>query len=141
MSAKRIAFLSVRTILVWTIDIYNNILNSFGTLFKNGKHLAKRQEKGICLIFKTEIPHLAHRRAMRALIIASAERLKSLSVQAKFTRTLCIWTIHVPNENKSVIVIPTIKGEWATHRNCSQIIHTCLQRNICSCRDGEFRVG
>ena len=59
-------------------------------------------------------------------------------VNAKFTRTLCIWTINVPNENNSAIVIPTIRGECATHRNCSQLFHTCLQRKICYCKDGEF---
>ena len=74
--------------------------------------------------------HLAHRHALRSLIIASAERLESLFVQAKLTRFLCIWTIHVHNENKSAIVIPTIRGEGATHFNCFQLFHTCLQRNI-----------
>ena len=74
--------------------------------------------------------NLAHRRALRALITASAERLKSLVVQAKFTRILCIWAMHVPNENNSAIVIPTIRGDCATHRNCSQLFDTCLQRNI-----------
>ena len=39
---------------------------------------AKRQEKGTCLISKRNIAHLTQRRALRTLIIASAERLKSL---------------------------------------------------------------
>ena len=81
--------------------------------------------------------HLAHRRTLRTLIIASGERLRSLFVQAMFTRTLCNWTKHVPNENNSAFVIPTIRGEFATHRNCSRIFLTCLQRNNCSSRDGE----
>ena len=60
---------------------------------------------------------------------------------ANFTRTLWIWTIHVPNENNSAIVLPTIRGECATHRNCFQLFHTCLQRIIGYCRDGEIRDG
>ena len=138
ITSNRSAFLSVETILARTIDISKNILNWFWALFKNVKPLTDRQEKGNCLIFKREIAHLAHRPTLRALTIASAERLKSLFVQALSTRTLCIWTWHVPNENNSAIVIPTIRGECATHCNCSQLFQTCLQRNICSCRDGEF---
>ena len=59
-------------------------------------------------------------------------------VQAKLTRTLCFRTKHVPTEIISVIVIPTIRGECATYHNCSEIFHTCLQRNVGSCRDGEI---
>ena len=93
------------------------------------------------MIFRRNFAHLAYRRALRTLIIASAERLKSLFVQAKFTRTLCIWTIHVHIENNTDIVIPTIRGAGATRRYCSHLSHTCLQRNIGSCREGEFRDG
>ena len=59
---------------------------------------------------------------------------KSL-VQAKFTQTLFIWTIHVPDEKNSAIVIPTIRGEYTTHCSCSQNCHTCEQQKIDSCRD------
>ena len=72
---------------------------------------------------------------LRTLIIASAQGIKSLFVHVNFTQTLCIWTIHVSNKNKSAIVIPTIGGECATHCNCSQKCHTCKQQNIDSCRD------
>ena len=99
--------------------------------------MTERQERGIWLILERNIAHLAHRRALRTLIIASAERLKSVFVKANFTRTLCIGTRHVPIENNGAIVLPTIRGECATHRNCSQLFHTCLQRNI-GCRDGKF---
>ena len=58
------------------------------------------------MFFKINIAHLAHRRALQSLIIASAERLKSFSVQANFTRTLCIWTIQIPNENNSALSYP-----------------------------------
>ena len=138
ITTKRFAFLSVGTKFTRTIDISNNILNSLLALFKNVNPLTKRQEKGICLIFKRNIAHLAHRPTLRTLIIASAKGLKSLFVQAKVTQTLCVWTIHVPNENNSAIVIPTIRGECTTQCNCSRFFHTRLQRNIVSCRDGEF---
>ena len=93
------------------------------------------------MIFKRNIAHLAHRRSLRTLIIAAAERLKSLFVQAKFTRTLFIGTKHVPNEINSAIVIPTIRGECTKHRKCSRLFHTCLQCYIGSCRDSEFQEG
>ena len=67
--------------------------------------------------------------------MASAQRLKSLFVQAKLTQTLCIWTIHVSNEYNSAIIVPTIGSECATQCNCSQKCHTCQQENIDSCRD------
>ena len=130
ITTKTFSFLSVETLPTGTIDISNTILNWFCTLFKNVNPLTKWQEKGILLILKKNIAHLALRRALRTLIIASAERFKSLFVQANFTRTLCIWTIHVSNENNSSIFIPKIKGERATHCNCSQKCHTCKQQKI-----------
>ena len=72
------------------------------------------------MFFKSNIAHLTHGRALRTLIIASAERLKSLFVQAKFTQTLCIWTIHVSNDYNSAIILPKTGSECATHFNCSQ---------------------
>ena len=99
ITTNRFAFFSVETKLARTIDISNNILNCFGTLFKNVNPCTKRQEKRICLIFKRNIAHLTHRPTLRTLLLASTKRLKSLSVQAKFTQTLCIWTFHVPNKN------------------------------------------
>ena len=128
ITTNRFALLSVEAILTGTIHISNDILNWFWILFKNVNPLIKRQEKEICLVFKRNIPHLAHRCALRTLIIASAERLKSLFVQAKFTQTLCFWTIHNPNENNSAFVIRTIRGECTTHCNCSQKCHTCKQQ-------------
>ena len=137
ITTNRFAFLSVETKFSRTIHVSNNILNWFWSLFKNVNPYTKRQEKRNCLIFKTNIAHLTHRRALRALIIASVERLKSLFVQAKFTQTLCIWTIHVSNENNSAIVIPTIS--YFTHCSCSQKCYTCKQQKIYSCRDDWFR--
>ena len=83
ITAKRIAFLFVGTILGRTMDTSKNILNWFWALIKIVSALAKRQEKGGCLIFDRNIAHLAHRRALRLMIIASAEKLKNLIVQAK----------------------------------------------------------
>ena len=141
ITTNRFAFLSVETILARTIDISNNILNWFWVLFKNVNPLTGRQKKGFSLIFKRNIAHLAHRLTLRTLIIASAKWLKSLFVQAKSIWTLCIWTINVPIENNCAIIVPTMKGECATQCNCSQLFHTCLQRNIGSYRDGEFHDG
>ena len=81
--AKRFAFLSFETILARTIHIFNSLLNWFWTLFKNVYPLTKRQEKGICWIFERNLAHLAHRLALRTLIIASAERLKSLFMRQR----------------------------------------------------------
>ena len=122
---NRFAFLSVETRLGRSIHISNNFLNWFWSLFKNVNSLTKRQEKGVYLFFKRNIAHLGHRSTLQTLIIASAKRFKSLFVQAKFTQTLCIWTIHVPNENNSTIVIRTIS---ATHHNCSEKCYTCKQQ-------------
>ena len=132
ITTNRFIFLSVETILARTINNFNNILNCFGTLFKNVNPCTKRQEKGICLIFKRNIAHLTHGRTLRTMIIASAERLKSLFVKAKFTQTLCIWAIHVPNDINDTIVIRKIS---ATHRNCSEKCYTCRQQKIYSFRD------
>ena len=133
ITTKRFTFLSVET-----KHISNNFLNCLWSLFKNVNPLTKRQEKGVCLFFKRNIAHLSHRSTLQTLIIASAKRLKSFFVLAKFNQTLCIWTIHVSNENHSAIVIPTIGGECATHCNCSQKCHTCRQQKIDSCRDDWF---
>ena len=135
ITTNRFAFLSVETILARRIHISNNILNCFWFLFKNVNPLTKRQEKGVCWIFKRNIAHLAHIPTLRTLIIASAKRLKNLFVEAKFTLTLCIWTIHVPNDNIGTFVIRTVRGQCATHCYCSQKYHTCKQQKIDSCRD------
>ena len=76
------------------------------------------------------IAHLPHRRALRTLVIACAERLKSLFVQAKCTQTLFIRTIHVSKDINNAVVKPIIRGQCTTHRECSQIFHTRLQRNL-----------
>ena len=141
VTAYRFTFLSVEKTLAGTIGISNNILTWYWRFFKYVNPLTKRQTKGICLIFRRKIAHLAHRRALWTLVIASAERLKCLFVQTKFTRTLCFPTIHVPSGNNSAIVTHKIRGECATDRKCSPLFHTCLQRNISSSRNGDFRDG
>ena len=132
ITTNRFTFLSVETILARTKGISNNILNCFRTLFKNVNPCTKRQEKGICLIFKGNIAYLTNRPTLRTLLIAAAERLKSLFVKAKFTQLPCIWAIHVTNDNNGTIVIRKIS---VTHRNCSEKNHTCKQQKIDSCID------
>ena len=109
ITVKRFAFLSVETILARTIRNSNKILNWFWIILKSVNPSAKPQENGTRLVFERNIAHLAHCRALRTLMIASAERLENLFVQAKFTRTLCIWIIHVPNENSSAFVSHTFR--------------------------------
>ena len=50
-------------------------------VFKITNPLAKLQENPISLLFKENIPHLAHGLALRTFIVASDERLKSLFVR------------------------------------------------------------
>ena len=76
---------------------------------------------------------------MKTLIVASFKALESPFVHAKYVSTHCIRTIHVPNIVNYAFVILRIKSEL--HRNCSQLFHTCLQRNIGCCRGGELRDG
>ena len=135
----RFAFLCVETELSRTVHISNNFLNWLWSLFKNVNSLTKRQEKGVFFLFKKNIAHLAHRLTLWTLIIASAKRLKGLFVQAKFTQTLFIWTIHVSNENNSAIVKATIRGKFAAHCKFSQKCYSCKQQKINSCRDVWFR--
>ena len=77
ITVKRSTLLFVKTILARTKNISNNILNRNWTLLKNVNPSTKRQEKAIRLIFKRKFAQLAHRPALRTLIIASAQKLKS----------------------------------------------------------------
>ena len=43
-----------------------------------------------------------------------------------------------PIKLKTADVMALIKLESATYRNCSQLFHNCLKRNIGSCRSGNF---
>ena len=90
------------------------------------------------LLFKEKVALLTGGRALRTLIVASAERLISLFVHARYTRAHCIRTIHVPNKLYNAFVISTNRAESATHCVCSQIFHACFQRNFGSCGGGEF---
>ena len=102
---------------------------------------AKLQEKRICLFFRENIAHLTHGLALGPWIVASAEKYKSVFVHAKYILTHCYPTIHVLKKFTNAFVIPTIRGESATHHKCSQFFHNSLQRNIGSCRGGEFGDG
>ena len=125
----------------WSIHIYTKILNWFLRPLKNNNPSANLQERRIDLLFQGSIAHLTRWRAVRTLIVASVERLKNPFVHAKYIQTPCNWTIHAPNRLNNAIVIPRKRSECTTHRNCSQLVHTCLQRNIGSWRDAEFRDG
>ena len=93
------------------------------------------------LVFKENIAHLKHGPALKTLMVASVERLKSLFVHAKYTQARCFRTMHVPIKFNNAFVIPRITRECTAHRNCSDLFHTCLQRNIGSCTGGKFRDG
>ena len=80
ITIKTLPFVPVETKLTRTKDSSTNILSWFWTLFNNVNPSAKPQEKGICLIFKKNVAHLAHRRALRSLIFASS---KSVSWSAQ----------------------------------------------------------
>ena len=135
MTTKRFPYLSVGTILDRAIDISNNILDRFWALFKNLNPLNKRQKNRSLFVLQKEYCAPGTQTRIADIDNRFAKRVKSVFVQAKFTQTLFIWTIHVPNENNSAIVIPTVGGECTTHCNCSQKCPTCKQQKIDSCRD------
>ena len=96
----------------------------FGSVQKYKSLVQTSKKKRFCLLCKENIAHLRHVRALRTWIIASAKRLKSPFVHAKYTRTHFVRTRHAPNKLNYALVVPTIRGECATHRNCSQLVLT-----------------
>ena len=72
------------------------------------------------------------------MLIASAERLKSLFVQAKFTEHFVAGQY---TSRMGLIVLLSYPQSGVIL--CSQFFHTCWKRIsiIGSCRDGEFRDG
>ena len=125
----------------WTKHISNNILNWFFGRFENLGPSNKLQEKRVCSFFKSNIAHLTSGRALKTLIVAFVEKHNSLFLHAKYIRAHCIRTIHVPKKFNNTNVIPRNRSECATHRSFCQFFHTCLQRNIGTCRSGKFRNG
>ena len=103
--------------------------------------MAAHQKKRQCLFFKGTIAHLTRGRAIKTLIVASAERLKILFVLADFPRAQFIRTFFIPNEDNNAIILPTIRGERAIHRIRFSLFQSCLQFNVSSCKRGEFRDG
>ena len=93
------------------------------------------------MLFKENFAHLTRGLALSTLIFTSIKRMKSLFVHANYARQHYVRTLHVPNKFNNAIVIPTLMGEYATHRNCSQYFQKRLQCNIGSCRGGEIRDG
>ena len=141
VTTKRFAFLTVGTILAYnTKDISNNILNWLWALFEIVNPLTKRQEKNLFDLQKKYCA-LGTQAHIADIDNRFCQEIEKFFVQEKFTRTLCISTTHVPNKSNSAMVISTMRGECTTHCNCSQLFQTCLQRNIGSCRDGEFQDG
>ena len=83
-------------------------------------------------------PDLTYGRALRTVIITSVERSYKHYEYTKFPSALVIWLVPVPSEVDNYIVIPQIRIEGATVRKFYQLFHTCLERNIGSCRVSEF---
>ena len=138
ITAKTIACLSVERILTRTIHISNKTLNWLWTLFKNVNPLTKRRKKYFLDIQKE---YYAPGTQTRIANIDNCfwREIEKFFVPGKFTRTLCFWAIHVPNENNIAIVIPTNRNECATHCSCSQNCYNCKQQKIDSYRDVWFR--
>ena len=74
-------------------------------------------------------------------MITSAESLNNLFVHAKFSGTHFVRTKHVPNKIFIAFLKPIIRFGCATHRDFSQMFHTCFQRMIDSCGSGEVNGG
>ena len=119
----------------------NIILNIFLSLFKKINPLATVEKKRNYLSFKGFFADLTRRFAKKTLGINPFKRLKSFSVHAQSTLTHCIRNKHVLNKVENAFVKSTIKCQCARHRNCCPLFHTCLQRNIGSCKGGEKRGG
>ena len=62
-------------------------------------------------------------------------------MHAKFIRAIVIRRVHVRNKFNIAIVIPIIRVECTTHRNCSLLFHTGLRRKIDSRRESGSRHG
>ena len=99
------------------------------------------QKERIFSFFEKNIEQLTGGRALKTMIVPSAARLKSLFVHANFPKTHFVRTTNISNKFIKAIVVPSIEGLCARHRNCSQLFHTYLQRNIGSCRGGELGDG
>ena len=88
---------------------------------QKGKFLGHTsRKKKLFLLFKGNIAHLACGLALMTPIFTRFNRKKSSFVHAKYTRTQCVGTIHVPNKFVRAFLIPTIRGDCATRRYCSE---------------------
>ena len=116
-------------------------LDKFIASVQEDKSLGPTQRQRICFFFKKNFAQLTLGRALRTLIAASAEKLKTFFARANYTGKHCFRTIHVPNKFNNAFVIPTIRVKGATHLNCSQKVHPCLQRIVSFCRGGTFPMG
>ena len=74
---------------------------------------------------------------MKILTPTSLTKLESLLVEARRTRTDCL---REKNPNNLVLLLSCqILAVNVLHIIFAQLIHTCLQRDIGSCRDSNFR--
>ena len=92
--------------------------------------------KILCLYVRRD--ELTNGCALRTLLITSIATVNSRFPHAKLLRTHFVRPLHVPNEVKNAFVIPTIRPECVTQRDCFQMFPISLQPNISSYRDGDF---
>ena len=121
-----------------TKESLNNILIWFLCLFRNKILLVTLHGKTKFFVPQREYCALDAWTSLEDFDSRICQDLWKFFVQLKCTRAHCVPTIHVPRQFDIAIVIPTIRGECTAHRSCSQIFHTCWQRNLGSCKRGEF---
>ena len=107
--------------------------------YGNVNPLVTSQEEPFCLFIKKNIAYLTYGRPLRTLKVTSVDILKRLFQHIMFPGTRFIRTLHVPKKVKNTIVRLPRGVKCATQGNCSQMLSSCLQRNIDSCEGGEFR--
>ena len=66
------------------------------------------------------------------------DRLKKFNCARKVYPDKMFSDNTLSNKLDIAIVIPTITGECATHRDCSHFFYTCLRLYVGSSRFGEF---
>ena len=85
--------------------------------------------------------NIGHVTGGSALKTLKNERLRLLLCMRSFPEDNLVGQNTFSKKILIPMVILTIKVECATHCNCSTSIHTCLQRDIGSCKCGELRDG
>ena len=88
------------------------------------------------MFFKKNGTPLTRGRALRTLTVAFAQRSNDLLCTQCIPEHIIFGQYTYPIMFDNGIVTPTISVELATHRNCYQLFHNCLQRTTGSCRGG-----